>query len=152
MKKNNLILIAALLLLICCTEGKNDKEELSEKMPVNILLYNQPLDTIQKYIQGKWKLMYGYGGFTGSTYKCDKCYFEFTSDNKVNSNTFGTPNFASILWIKAFGLHTSNDTAYIMSYKDSGDFERFFVMDKIYNDTLIFHDNCDDAIYYHYIK
>lgn len=39
-----------------------------------------------------------------------------------------------------------------MSYKESGGFEWIFVMNKIYNDTIIFHDKWDDPVFHHYIK
>ncbi len=167
MKMNSIIFYTALLIVICCTECKNENEDIiikndekeitvkndSNKFHVNIVLYNQPLDTIQKYIHGKWKLAYGKGGVCTTTmYYSDNCYIEFTSDNNVITNSLAKINKASpIVWIKDFDLYP-NDSTYLMTFKDDHDFTKVYAIDRIYNDTLIYHDNLCDAIYYHYLK
>ncbi len=149
MKKNSLIIISALTLLICFTQCKNDNEELLH----NIVLYDKPLKTIQHYIQGKWKLVYGKGGISSNTmYYCDSCFIEFTSDNKVISNSFAITGATTILWIKDIGTYTNNESTYLMTFKDNQGVPWVYVIDRIYNDTLIYHDNSSDAIFYHYIK
>ena len=161
------------MLLICCTEYKYDKEDLivndvllidneeefiGNKIgtPVNIVLYNQPLDTIKKYIQGKWKLAYGKGGITGAmTFYCDVCYIEFTPDNRVliPSTTNGEYlTDCNIEWTRDIGSYTNGKYTYIMSYYDKYGYPNVYVIDRIYNDTLIYYDNSCDAFFYHCIK
>jgi len=168
MKKNLLIIGSALMLLICCTECKIDNEDItvkddkketvkndSNELHVNIVLYNQPLDTIQKYIQGKWKLAYGKGGVTGRTMfycDCDNCFIEFTSDNKVITNfvvevTQATP----IIWVKDYNTYV-NDSTYLMTFKPDSAFLCVYALDSIYNDTLLFHEKVDDGVYFRCVK
>lgn len=137
------------MLLICFTQCKNDNEELLH----NIVLYNKPLKTIQHYIQGKWKLVYGKGGISSNTmYYCDTCFIEFTSDNKVISNSVAITEATTILWIKDIGTYTNNESTYLMTFNDNQGVPWVYVIDRIDNDTLIYHDNSSDAIFYHYIK
>lgn len=176
---NSLIFYTALLIVVCCTECKNNNEEISvkndekeinvlndekeitvkndsNKFHVNIVLYNQPLDTIKKYIQGKWKLLYGKGGITGAmTFYCDICYIEFTPDNRVLiPDTINSKYLADcyIEWTWDIGSYTNGKYTYIMSYYDKFGYPNVYVIDRIYNDTLIYYDNSCDAFFYHCIK
>lgn len=149
MKKYSLFIILALLFLFSFVQCKKDNEELLH----NIVLYNQPLSTIQKYIQGKWEFVYGKGGISSNTlYYCDNCFMQFTSDNKVISNSFAMTDATTILWVKDIGTYTNNESTYLMTFKDKQGVPWVYVVDRIYNDTLILHDNSSDAIFYHYIK
>jgi hypothetical protein len=115
--------------------------------PVNIVLYNQPLEVIQKYIQGRWKFIYSKGGFSENiTFYCDSCYEVFTSDNRhlfqINDGPY-LENYP-ITWTK--GIYDV-DSIWIMNIGLSR-----FVVDKIYYDTLIYHDYHPDCTYRHLIK
>ena len=96
--RKHILIIATILLLFCCfTRCKKDDISLS-----NIVLYNQPLETIQKYIQGKWKIVYGKGGISSNEIQyCKDCSVEFTSTNKIISNSFAiTAGAVTIQWTK----------------------------------------------------
>jgi len=148
MKKFALIIPLTFILLCCVIQCKKDA-------PLNIVLYNQPLKTIQHYIQGKWRLVYGKGGISSNTMiYCDKCFIEFTSTNRVlvpnEDGTFLTDT--TIQWIRDIGTYTYGDSTYLMKFYDKYGYPNIYVIDKIYYDTLIYHDNSADPVFYHYVK
>jgi len=148
MKKILLNIALSFLLIFCIAECKKDDE------PTNIVLYNKPLSTIQHYIQGKWKFVYGKGGICGSClHYCDNCFIEFTSDNKFISNTYAiTSDTTTIHWVRDIGTWTNNDFHFLMTVSDHQFFSLVYFIERICNDTLIYHDNSSDAIFYHFIK
>lgn len=144
-----LIIVLALLLF-----GSFNQCKKPEVTPVNVTLYDKTPNEILQYIHGKWELVYESGGFSGSAkYYIDKgVIIEFTLDNRVlipNLKYVGTYTLNEpIVWERAiWGYAGYNDSTNIMTYSSQG-----YVMDKIYNDTLIFHDYASDAVYHHYIK
>jgi hypothetical protein len=149
MKKILLFSTLSLIIVFCIIQCKKDKVA-----PVNIVLYNKPLKTIQQYIQGKWRLVYGKGGLCGTCkYPCNNCYVEFTSSNKIISKAFAiTTDTTSIHWIRDIGTYTNNDSTFLMQFPDYQGVPWVYVVQEIYNDTLIYHDNSSDAMFYHLIK
>lgn len=121
------------------------------------MLYNKPLSVIQENIQGNWKLEYEKGGF------CSTCinYFnnvsylwQFNTDNKIkriyNDSVFTD---TTIKWIRDLGIYTNGDSTYIMNFYDKRGYPYNYIVDEIYNDTLILHDAyAVDAVFYHFIK
>ncbi len=141
------ILIVILLSLTNCKEN--------DITPTNIVLYNKPLKTIQHYIVGKWRLAYSKGGICSTcVHYCDNCFIEFTPDNRVLipniDGTYLTDSY--IEWVRDIGTYTNNDSTYLMTFKDKQGVPWIYVIERIYNDTLIYHDNSVDAIFYHYVK
>ncbi|NOZ46758.1 MAG: hypothetical protein GXO79_08235 [Chlorobi bacterium] len=141
-----IVKIAGFILLSCKKEATSS---------VNIVLYDKPLATIQHYIQGKWKFVYGKGGFCGTClHYCDSCFIEFTPDNRVlvpnRDGTYSTDT--TIEWVRDIGTYTNNDSTYLMKFYDKNGYPNIYVIERIYHDTLIYHDNSSDAIFYHYIR
>jgi hypothetical protein len=151
MKKCFLIIPLFIVICYCILNCKKDDKPVK---PVNIVLYNQPLDTIQHYILGKWKFVYGKGGICGTCiHYCNNCYVEFTSNNKFISNTYIITSDTTIIhWVRDIGTYTNADSTYLMTIKDIQGVPWVCVIEQIYNDTLIYHDNSSDAIFYHFIK
>lgn len=148
MKTYNLILITCFVLLSSnCNKDSNTG-------PVNIVLYDKPLETIQHYIHGKWKFVYGKGGICSTCmHYCDSCFVEFTTDNKFISNTFAiTTEPTTIIWVEGIATYTNNETTHLMTFTDKQGVPWVYVIEQIRNDTLIYHDNSADAIFYHFIK
>lgn len=149
MKTYNLILVTCFVLLSSnCNKDSNTG-------PVNIVLYDKPLETIQHYIHGKWKFVYGRGGICSTCmHYCDSCFIEFTSDNRVLvPNRDGTYLVdTTIEWIRDVATYTNNEYTYLMKFYDKYGYPSVYVIDRIYYDTLIYHDNSADAIFYHFIK
>jgi hypothetical protein len=115
------------------------------------VLHDKPLKTIQQYIHGQWRLVYSKLG--SGRYPCDNCRVEFTQDDKFISNVlviYDTPY--SITWIKDIGKHLDGDSTYLMTLGLESGYSYPFVIDKIFNDTLIFYENFDDAYSYYCIK
>jgi len=151
MKKCFVIIPLFIVICYCILNCKKDDKLVK---PVNIVLYNQPLDTIQHYILVKWKFVYGKGGICGTCiHYCNSCYVEFTSDNKFISNTYAITSDTTIIhWVRDVGTYTNADSTYLMTIKDIQGVPWVYVIEQIYNDTLIYHDNSSDAIFYHFIK
>jgi len=148
MKKYVYIIAVSFILIFCFSQCKKQ-----DNTPTNIVLYDKPLSTIQHYIQGKWRFVYGKGGLSSNTmYYCDNCFIEFTSNNKfIQSNSIAKTNdTTSIQWVKDINHFANNDSTYLMTFKELGGGS--YIIERIYNDTLIYHDNSSEAVYYHYIK
>jgi len=149
MKTNRLSLYLFGITLIAAYSCKKD-----DTIPTNIVLYDKPLETIQRYIHGKWKLVYAQGGICSTTkQECDNFFIEFTLDNKFISNTFAiTTDTTTIVWIKDISILTNKDSTYLMTCKDKEGVPWNYIIERIYNDTLIYRDNSVDAVSYHFIK
>jgi hypothetical protein len=148
MKKSFLVILSTAIMLCCFIQCKKN-------VPLNIVLYTQPLKTIQHYIQGRWRFIYGKGGISSNTMiYCDKCFTEFTSANRVLV-TNGDGTFladTTIQWIRDIGSYTYGDSTYLMKFYDKHGYPNVYVIDRIYYDTLIYHDHSADPVFYHYVK
>jgi hypothetical protein len=118
--------------------------------PINIILYDKPLTTIKSYVHGKWNLVYGKGGICGTcVIPCNNCTVEFTLDDRFISQSFViTPDTTKIKWIKDIGMYLQGDSTNLMSFYAYPNFRTAYVIDKIYFDTLIYHDNASDPMFY----
>lgn len=130
------------------------KKEHNNHIVTNIILYNKPLDTIQFYIQGKWECHYGKGGIAANNIQYyHNYYWSFGSNNRlIQSYNGATTTDTAINWIKELGTYTNGDSTFIMSFHDKQNVPWVYVVDGIYNDTLILHNNYSDAIFYHFTK
>jgi hypothetical protein len=151
MKRPFFIFLLSFFLFCYFFQCKKDDKQVN---PVNIVLYNQPLDTIQHYILGKWKLVYtGREGCSGCKYYCNSCFIEFTSTNRVlvprNDGTFTVDT--TIEWIRDIGTYI-NDSTYLMKFYNKDGYPYTYVIDRIYYDTLEYHDYGSDPFFYHNIK
>lgn len=121
---------------------------------VNITLHDKQLSTIQSYIIGKWDLKYEQGGFTALTFPQTNFFWTFTSANKVTKSYHDTiVADASITRVRDHGLFLgTNDLTYIMRFLDKEEVPWNYVVDGIFNDTLVIHDNAYDGMYYYFTK
>lgn len=138
-------LLTALLYFSAC---KKDRSK------VNITLYNKPLSTIKSYIVGKWDLKYEQGGISSLTFPQTNFFSTFTSDNRVTESYHDTIIVdASISWVRDIGSNIGlNNLTYVMRFRDKEEVPWNYVVDGIFNDTLVIHDNGSDAMYYHFAK
>ena len=153
MKKSLYILfvIVPLMILFCFTQCRK------EHTPLTITLYDKPLGTIQSFIQGKWKLEYEKGGICAIciTYFNNVNYiWQFNSGNKIkqiyNENVFTD---TTIIWIRDRGLYINGDSTFIMNFYDNRRYPYNYVVDGIFNDSLVLHDNYTaDPVFYHFSK
>ena len=149
MKKKSLLIISVLILLSCFTQCKNDNEELLH----DIVLYNQPLSTIQKYIQGKWKLQYSYGGLIIHKYiDTQNSYMVLSSNHITMGNDYtGVVVDSPIIWEKT--NIDSNNSTYLLGFSWSGNsYTEYRIVDEIKNDTLIIRYYGSDGYDYYYTK
>ncbi len=141
-------LFVGLAIIVCFEQCKK------ENTALNITLYDKPLPTIQSYIQGNWKLHYGKGGICASCIQYyDNIFWKFTYDNKIEQSLNGTTLAdTTIKWIRDLGTYTNGDSTFIMNFFDKLGYPSNYVVDRIFNDTLILHDNSSDAVFYHFSK
>lgn len=149
--KNSLytyFVIVLLSIIFCFAQCKK------EHTASTITLYNQPLKTIQSYIQGKWKLQYGKGGICSICVQYyDSSFWKFNYNNKIQISNNGSLNTdTTINWIKDVAPYTNGDSTFIMSFFDKLGYPANYVVDKIINDTLILHETAVDAVFYHFTK
>jgi hypothetical protein len=147
MRKLILIIPVSLILLL----GINQCEKAK---PINIVLYDKPLETIQYYIQGKWRVVYGKGGICGSCiFPCDNCYVDFTSDNRFISESFATTtDTTTIHWIREKGRYIHLDSTYVMTFVDKYLAPHSYVIERINYDTLVYYDNATDPLFYNCVR
>ncbi len=129
------------------------KENTPQKATLNIILYDTSLSVIQQYIQGKWELIYGKGGIAANTiqYYHDN-FWEFNNDRIKIIDSGNTVADTTIRWIFDRGAFTNGDSTYVMNFHDKLGYVYDYVVDQIYNDTLILHEQASDAVFYHFIK
>ncbi len=149
--KNSLctsFLILSISILFCFAQCKKERNDST------IILYNKPLTTIQSYIQGNWKLHYGKGGICGSCIQYyDSSFWKFTNNNEIKISYKGTIITDTIItWRRDLGTYTNGDSTFVMNFYDKQGYPSNFVVDRIFNDTLILHDNSSDAVFYHFTK
>jgi len=144
-------IIVPISLLVCFAQCKK------ENTPLTITLYDKPLTTIQSYIQGKWKLHYSKGGICAiceQRYDDKNVFYNFTSDNRIQISSNGRlTTDTTINWVRDRGTYTNGyTTTFIMNFYNKQNVPWNYVVDRIFNDTLVIHDNSSDAVFYHFTK
>ncbi|MEJ7682413.1 MAG: hypothetical protein WKG06_32085 [Segetibacter sp.] len=60
---------------------------------------------------------------------------------------------APINWVRDEGLNIGpNNSTYIIRFLDKEEVPWNYVVDGIFNDTLVIHDNAYDGMYYHFTR
>lgn len=120
---------------------------------LNIVLYDKPLPTIRQYIQGKWQLIYGKGGISATNIQYyHNIWWEFNDDRiKILGDGLIYVD-TTVQWNYDLGTYTNGDSTFLMKFYNNQYVPSVYVTDRIYNDTLILHDNSSDAVFYHFIK
>ena len=118
----------------------------------NIVLYNQPLSVIREHIQGKWQLLYRKRGIATTTKYSQNNFWEFNNDRiRISTNDIASID-TTIRWVYGHGDHTNGDFTYVMYFNNRLGYYINYVVDQIYNDTLILHANAADAFFYRLVK
>jgi hypothetical protein len=123
-----------------------------KEKPLSIVLYNKPPDIIKHYIQGKWRLIYMYGGFGGNEkiiFDTIRFNIEFTTDDRYLYWLNDGPVLADriITWTKGIDPWVSLDSIWLINFGN----QKYSVA-KIYSDTLIYHNVLIDSYSYHLIR
>lgn len=147
---HNILLTLAILCLApaCKTQKKSAVETKITPVEIaNITLYNQPADTIRKYIVGhRWQLQYSYGGITGNDKNtADGIYYTFMQDGKMKVETPANTETNPYSLEKKRDIFTGDSTYVItgaLQWKVEG----------IFNDTLKLSDNYVDGYHYALIR
>ena len=141
----------AILILFCFSQCKKNHSESG-----TVTLYNQTLPVIQSHINGKWKLEYINGGFIANYYNSfhdENVIWQFSLGTRVIQNYNGNIyTDTTITWIRDLGVNTRNDSTYLMKFYSKNGNPYIYVVDRIFNDSLILRDNAVDGQDYHFSK
>lgn len=136
--------ILPVILLLHCTKNKAG---------TNTILYDKPLSEIQSFINGKWDLRYEHGGIATMTIQLTNVSWEFSNGIRVTENYHGQIIADTVIsWARATGLFINGDSTYLMQFPDEQGVPWVYVIDGIYNDTLVLHDNAVDGFFYHFTR
>ena len=80
------IIKIGILILLFSSMGAGCEKD-SEQLLHNITLYDKPLSVIQKYITGKWKLQYAFGGlWAHKVINTDNSYMILSPNHIIKGN------------------------------------------------------------------
>jgi len=116
-------------------------------------LYNKPLSVIKASIEGNWQLHYAIGGIGNVLQNFDSTNWEFNFQNQDRIKQYYEGKIvtdSTITWNK--GQDNYSGQSYIMGFYDKLGYPYSYIVDGIYEDTLVMHDNYDDAMFYHLTK
>jgi hypothetical protein len=120
---------------------------------LNITLYDKPLSVIESYINGKWNLRYLQGGLALQTIQQSDYFWEFRNGNRIKVNVYDVTITDTVInWVRDAGLLINGDSTYLLELPDNRTLPGVYVVDGIFNDTLVLHDNAVDGFYYHFTR
>ncbi len=149
MKKITLFLtIITIVSIVACSSCKKNSDAIT--FSSNITLYDKPLNTIQQYITGNWKLIYTDGGYTGVAQYFDSIYWQLSANRikQIYQSNIFIDTTINWIWVPIGGAINSN----VLQCFDYRSYPYNYVVMRMYKDTLILHDNFVDGLFYHFIK
>jgi hypothetical protein len=154
MKKPDLTFLTLFLAILLCFFARCKKNETSKPTKTdssNIILRDKPLSVIQSYIKGNWQLQYEQGGITGGRFPHTNFFWEFSSSDRVKvTYQSNVVTDTLINWVRTKDVFT--DSTFLMTFSDKLGYPYVYIVDGIYNDTLVLYDNASDYITYHFTK
>lgn len=145
------LLFFSLYLLGSCSKDSTELSKADTKL--SIVLYNKPLDTITSYVNGKWQLRYYSGGWL-SGYIVQRDRYEelwtFSNGKIIQSLHNRIVVDATISWYRTKDVF--GDSTYLLNFDDSNGPGNTYVVDRIFNDTLILFDNATDPFKYRFTR
>ena len=138
-------IIVCLVLSFCFTQCKKATTSVRNN-PVNVTLYNKPLDTVKAYALGKWRLQYSDGGVAYQKFKAtNNAYMNLTQNRIQFGDDKGVKLDAVYVWDT---IPTNPGNMFLIQY--DGQINLSVV--QIQNDTLVIREYVDDGYFYHYTK
>ena len=120
---------------------------------LSIVLYNKPLDTITSYLNGTWQLRYYSGGLlAGYIVQRDRYeeFWSFSNGKIIQSLHNRIVADATISWYRTKDVF--GDSTYLLNFGDTNGSGNTYVVDRIFNDTLILFDNATDPFKYRFTR
>jgi hypothetical protein len=154
MKKISSICVPAFLIaiLLCSVQCKKNKpSNPTVKDSSYITLHDKSLSIIQSHIQGKWQLQYEQGSNFAGTFPQTDFFWEFNLNNNVRE-TYQSNLIVdtAINWVRTKDVFA--DSTYLMTFSDIQGVPWVYIVDGVYNDTLVLYDNASDFTTYHFTK
>jgi hypothetical protein len=121
---------------------------------LTITLYDKPLDTIRAYLQGKWQCHYGKGGIIYNLVRTYTDYYSsfLNNDRIIQLFNGNITTDTTINWLWTKGVRISSDSTFLMTFYDKRGYPYGYVIDGIFSDTLMLHENGFDGVSYYFTK
>ena len=141
------IIKIGMFFLFISSMGAGCKKD-NEGLLHNITLSDKPLSVIQKYITGKWRLKYAFGGlWAHKVINTNNSYMILSPNHITKGNDSGIIVDTTLVWVKT-DIGT-NDFTYLFSYPPSS---ISYIVDQIENDTLVITQYLSDGFTFYYTK
>lgn len=106
---------------------------------ISMTLHDKPLDTVKRYITGRWQLISAGGGFSGKDHKdYTNTFVSFTPTTMVQTENGAKTIDASITWEKVKNINTGGES-YMITSPVSWKFN------SLRHDSLVANDNVYDG-------
>lgn len=138
---------------LACSCSKENPDLTNQDSKLSIVLYNKPLDTIKAYTNGKWQLRYFSGGWCPGCIVQRDSYEElwtFANGKLIQSITNQIVEDTIIDWYRMKDVF--GDSTYLLNFESRKGYWNSYVVDKIFNDTLILFDNATDPFKYRFTR
>jgi hypothetical protein len=120
---------------------------------LNIILYNQSLPVIQKYVSGTWKLEYTYGGIMINLHTDfhNKDYIWQIDDGiRIKQSFMGNPTADTLIdW---YQINIGADTTFVLRFYDNRLYPYNYIVWGIADDSLELKDYSSDPVTYLFSK
>jgi len=150
MKKYPVFYIALCMAVLCFILPQCKKHTTR----LNITLYNQPLSVIQKYVSGKWKLEYTYGGIIAnlrSDYHDKNYIWQIDEGSHIKKWDMGNLfTDTTIEWYQY--TYGGGDKIFVMKFYDDRQYPYNYIVWGIVDDSLVLRDFGSDPVTYHFSK
>lgn len=137
------LIIAALIAATTGALHSCAKRNIDSPAPVpsniNMTLHDKPLDTIKRYITGRWQLISSGGGFSGKDHKdYTNTFVSFTPTTMVQTENGVKTIDGPITWEKVQNINTGSESYMITS-------PVMWKFNRLKNDSLTANDNVYDG-------
>ena len=119
--------------------------------PFNITLKDKPLIIIKAAIQGRWQMHYAYGGLSGHT-RIDYTsrFIKFTDNHILFCDNAKSLADTLFYWKRVIDIFSQlRGSIFTMTFSDKRDYPYSWVVDGIYQDTLLLVDYGPDPMNYY---
>ena len=120
----------------------------------DITLHDKSLPVIKRYVSGKWKLEYTYGGFIANQrtdFHGKNYIWQIDKGSHINQWYMGhLITNSSIKWYQY--TYGGGDKIFEMKFYNDRMYPYNYVIYGIVNDSLVLRDFSDDAMIYHFSK
>jgi len=144
-----IVSIIAILFFSQCK--KNSPPKPISKDSTYVILHDKPLSIIQSYINGNWELRYEEGTNFAGIFPQTDFFWRFGAVDSIKVIYHGNiVTDTTITWIRE--KDALADSTFTINFHDKLGYPYTYIVDGIYNDTLVLFDDASDYMIYHFTK